>query len=126
MTETTSHMIAAAQACLDGEDFGMSVSDLVEDMMHEIVRLQRENACMELKPAELATICCALGHWQGSSASAPRWVHHLGYGHRPLTVPEIEALAKRLLPDTPDEPYEEGASDNGLSDALNYFHSLRT
>ena len=47
MTETTSHMIAAAQACLDGEDFGMSTADLVEDMMHELLRLQRDNFNLE-------------------------------------------------------------------------------
>ena len=109
MTEHTSLMVAAAQACLDGEDFGMSTADLVEDMMHELLRLQRENERMEraeLKPRELATICCGLGHWRGSSASAPRWVHDLGYGHQPLTVDEISALIDRLQPDTPDAPYE--------------------
>lgn len=47
MSETTSHMIAAAQACLDGEDFGMSTADLVEDMMNELLRLQRENERLE-------------------------------------------------------------------------------
>lgn len=94
-------VVAIAQACLDGEDIGMPASDLIEDLMHEVVSLRRE----QLQPAELATICCGLGHWRGSSASAPSWVHDLGYGHRPLTVDEIEALIKRLQPDTPDDPY---------------------
>lgn len=94
--------VELAQRCLDGEDFGMPVSDLVEDMMHEIVSLEHE----KLTPRELATICCALGHWKGSSASAPRWVYDLGYGHQPLTVGEIEKLIERLQPDTPDTPYE--------------------
>ena len=102
--------VILAQTLLADGDIGMPVSDLVEDMMHEIVSLERDNErleLLELKPAELATICCALGHWQGSSASAPRWVHDLGYGHRPLTVDEIKALIRRLQPDTPESPYEE-------------------
>lgn len=101
--------VQLAQTFLADGDIGMPVGDLVEDLMHEVVSLERDNANMErmeLKPAELATICCALGHWKGSSASAPRWVHDLGYGHQPLTVDEISALIDRLQPDTPDIPYE--------------------
>lgn len=94
--------VELAQRCLDGDDIGMPTSDLIEDMMHEIARLDRE----KMSSRELATICCALGHWKGSSASAPRWVHDLGYGHEPLTVTEIETLIERLRPDTPDTPYE--------------------
>ena len=40
-------LVALAQACLDGEDFGMSTADLVEDLMHEVVRLGRDNANLE-------------------------------------------------------------------------------
>ena len=44
MTDT----VALAQACLDGEDIsrgvGFTTADLIEDMMHEIVSLRRDNA----------------------------------------------------------------------------------
>lgn len=110
--------VELAQRCLDGADIGMPTADLIEDMMHEIVHLERDNANLQLQPAELATICCALGHWEGSSASAPSWVHDLGYGHRPLTVGEIEALIKRLQPDTPDNPYEDGETERQLQAGL--------
>lgn len=42
-----SNSVALAQASLDGEDIGMPVSDLVEDLMHEVVRLDRDNHNLE-------------------------------------------------------------------------------
>ena len=43
--------VALAQACLDGEDISMGVgfttADLIEDMMHEIVSLRRDNANLQ-------------------------------------------------------------------------------
>lgn len=40
-------IVAVAQASLDGEDIGMPASDLIEDMMHEIVGLRRDNSNLE-------------------------------------------------------------------------------
>ena len=40
-------LVATAQACLDGEDIGMPASDLIEDLMHEVVRLGRDNANLQ-------------------------------------------------------------------------------
>lgn len=43
-TRRMTSSVALAQACLDGEDIGMPASDLIEDMMHEIIRLEHEVA----------------------------------------------------------------------------------
>ena len=39
--------VELAQRCLDGADIGMPTSDLIEDMMHEIIRLERDNRNLE-------------------------------------------------------------------------------